>query len=198
MHNLKASLISTFASIAFSSNIPITVVLGELRRDPTLSLGSRQAVPSAINADSVGPRSPSGATHQCLSASLQHAAFARQCGCSPRDCADVFNVVAPRNSPSAAFSTGKALTVDEFDFQRVEEAFGDSVMVAIALATHRADEPVVLGQALVGLRAVLTSPVMGGATSLVEMIENGTAKVDGDVGGSCSTCLHHGRVRPAI
>ena len=96
------------------------------------------------------------------------------------------------------FSTGKALTVDEFDFQRVEEAFGDSVMLAIALATHRADEPVVLGQALVGLRAVLTSPVMGGATSLVEMIENGTAKVDGDVGGSCSTCLHHGRVRPAI
>jgi len=48
------------------------------------------------------------------------------------------------------FSSGKALTVDEFDFECVEEALGNSVIVAIALATHTANQPILIQLRLVG------------------------------------------------
>ena len=51
---------------------------------------------------------------------------------------------------SHLFSGAESFAVDGLHLERVEEALGASIIIAIALRTHAADQAILLGQTLVG------------------------------------------------
>ena len=64
------------------------------------------------------------------------------------------------DSPPRLFPGDKALAVDDFDLQGMEEALGTSIVVTVAFGAHAAHQGVFLQQALVG-RGTVLRPTVG-------------------------------------